>query len=380
MSRSTDGRLRVLLTNVWMDRRGGTEAVIRDIALGLLRRGHKPTVYSPYLGDPAREIYSHGVAVTDDMANITEAPDVIHGQHYVQTAEALLHFPQTAAVQYCHAWQYAQEAPLRFPQIHRYLAVDETVRDRLVQMEGIAPDRVEVLFNAVDLGRMPPRPAPLPPRPQRALAFTKFKAQLPIIEEACRRRGVTLDVLGPGGDRLVPDPEQELVRYDLVFATARMALEALCAGCAVVVCDSRGFADLATPENFAELRRLNFGLRSLTRPLTLATVGDAIDRYDARQVEALAERARREVGHAPMLDRLETIYRESIAAPRPAADEVRAATLRFLRQALPRGRSDRRWPWMAERDVLTARIQQLENELAAARTETLRVMTARGGT
>ena len=40
--------------------------------------------------------------------------------------------------------------------------------------------------------------------------------------------------------RLTADPEHELVRYDLVFATARMALEAICAGCAVIVCDSRG--------------------------------------------------------------------------------------------------------------------------------------------
>jgi len=115
--------LTVLLTNVWLDQRGGTEAVIRDIALGLLRRGHRPIVYSPHLGEPAEEIRRRGVAVVADLAQVGEAPDVIHGQHFIQTAEAILHFPRTPAIQMCHAWLYWQEAPARFPQIHRYVAV-----------------------------------------------------------------------------------------------------------------------------------------------------------------------------------------------------------------------------------------------------------------
>jgi len=372
MSGRASGGLRVLLTNIWMDRPGGTESVIRDVALGLLRRGHRPTVYTPHIGPPARAILAHGVAVTDDLATITEPPDVIHGQHFIQTAEALIHFPTTPAIQLCHAWQYWQEAPARFPQVHRYLAVDETVRDRLVQMEGIGPERVEVLYNTVDLGRIPQR-RPLPAAPRRALAFTKFKAQLPLIEEACRRRGLALDVLGAGGDRLVLEPEQELVRYDIVFGTARMALEAMCAGCAVVVCDSRGLADLVTSSNFADLRRLNFGLRSLVRPVEIDALCDAIDRYDAQDAMQVALTARREASLGPMLDRLEAVYAAAMAAPPANEAQTRSATLAFLRAALPRMRSEGRWPWMQERDLLAARVEQLELELADARSELLRL-------
>lgn len=74
-----------------------------------------------------------------------------------------------------------------------------------------------------------------------------------------------------------------------------------------------------------------------------------------------------------MLDRLETIYREAIAAPRPDPEAVRTATLGFLRTALPRTRADGRWPWMQERDAMAARIEQLERELAEARAEALRL-------
>lgn len=357
---------RVLLTNVWLDGRGGTETVIRDVAQGLLRRGHRPIVYSPHLGEIASEIRATGVAVIPDLAQLGEPPEVIHGQHLVQTAEAILHFPGVPAIQMCHAWQYWMEAPARFPEIHRYVAVDQAVRDRLVHSEQIDPARVEILLNGVDLSRIPSRDH-LPAKPRRALAFTKFSAQLPLIEAACRRHGVELDVLGAGGDRLTADPERELVRYDLVFATARMALEAICAGCAVIVCDSRGLAGLATLENLAQFRLLNFGLRTLVHPVTTQRLSDEIARYSAAGAEALALRVRQAANFEHVLDRLEALYDEAMAAPRADPQAHHAAMLRFVKETAPRERSHARHTWLAERSELIARIDQLEDELAKAR-------------
>ena len=360
-------RLTVLITNAWLDRRGGTETVVRDVALGLLRRGHRPVVYSPHLGEPAQELYARGVAVVYDLASLGEPPDVIHGQHLIQTAEAILHFPQTPAIQMCHSWTYWHERPAKLAQIRRYVAVDETVRDRLVHAEGVDPARVEVIYNAVDLERVPDRPAPLPPKPKRALAFTKTQAQLPLIREACRAHGIALDVLGAGGGRETSAPERELVGYDLVFATARMALEALCAGCAVIVCDSRGMAELVTCASLPRLRPLNFGLRALVHPVTTARLSEEIAKYDAADAERAATRVRLMAPIDPTLDRLLRVYGDAMAQPPPDPETSRLATLRFLTDHLPRVRSGGRWPWMAERDQLTARIDQLERELAAAR-------------
>jgi hypothetical protein len=367
VSEGASRSLNVLLTNVWLDRRGGTQTVIRDIALGLLRRGHRPVVYSPHLGEPANEIYRRGVPVISDLAQMAETPDVIHGQHLIQTAEAILRFPRTPAIQMCHAWVYWQERPALFPQIHRYIAVDQAVRDRLVQTEAIAPERVEVIYNAVDLARIPERPAPLPAAPRRALAFTKTRAHLPLIREACERHGIALEVLGSGGDRVSAAPEQELVNYDLVFATARMALEALCAGCAVIVCDSRGLAGMVSCANLPRLRPLNFGLRSLVHPVSVERLSDEISRYDSADAEQAAGRLRLMAPLEATLDCLIRLYGEAMARPPPDEAAHHAATLAFLRQHLPRLRTDSRWPWMAEREQLLSRIDQLERDLAAAR-------------
>lgn len=362
--------LKVLLTNVWLDRRGGTESVIRDIALGLLRRGHRPIVYSPHLGEPARELHNRGVTLIGSLSALADRPDIIHGQHFIQTAEAALHFPDVPVIQMCHAWQYWQERPAKLAQVRRYLAVDQAVNDRLVHAEGIDPGKVEILLNSVDLDRIPPRPAPLAARPATAMVFTKFQAHIPLIEEACRRRGIQLAALGQGAQQVVANPEQELVKYDLVFATARMALEAACGGSAVVVCDSRGLAGMLRSDNVAQMRPLNFGLRSLVHGVTVERLEAEITRYDAADAAQVAQTLRREASLEPMLDRLEGVYREVIDEARRAPldpAEVRRRQLEFFDDALPRQRSDGRWPWMTERDTLLHRIATLEQELAAAR-------------
>jgi len=362
--------LKILITNAWLDGRGGTESVVRDLAIGFLRRGHRPIVYSPHLGAAAQELHACGVAVISDLSQMGEAPDVIHGHHYVQTVEAILHFPEVPVVSMIHAWTFYQEKAPQFPQVYRYLAVDQAVRDRLVQIEGADPARVEVLHNAVDLTRIPSRPRPLAKRPLSALAFTKNKAQIPILQAACDQAGVKLELLGLGAGRVVAAPEEELVRHDLVFATARMALEALCAGCAVVVCDARGLAGMVTPETLPRLRELNFGLRSLTGRVTVEAIAAELARYNPADAELVTTQVRKAASLEGTLDRLETLYRKAItafAAEAPDAAQRRSAMLSFLNETLPRRRADSRWPWMAEREALLAEIRDLDEQLAHAR-------------
>src|SRR5690349_19033609 len=77
----TPRALRVLLTNHYLGEPGGTEVAVRDLALGLLRRGHRPVVYAPVLGRTARTLREATIPVVDDPARIAEAPDIIHGSH-----------------------------------------------------------------------------------------------------------------------------------------------------------------------------------------------------------------------------------------------------------------------------------------------------------
>lgn len=371
MSRS----LAILLTNIWLENRGGSEIVTRDLALGLLRRGHRPIVYSPTLGLVAQDIMTRGIPVIDDLRKIGESPDLIHGHHSIPCGEALIRFPQVPAIYMCHAFDFWVEAPIHFPQIAVYAAPDEACRDRLVHREGINPKHVVMLPNAVDLSRIPCRPAELPERPVRAAAFHKA-ATVAEVAQACAIAGLEYTTLGGLGAKSLADPEKELVQVDLVFATARAAIEAMCCGCAVVVCDHRGMAGLVTTQNFDQMRIRNFGLRTLGAPITVNALVDEIRRYDVADAVAVSRLARNLVDVEKHLDRVEGLYYEVLNGPRQpdiTPDAHERAVARFLHENLPRTPGDTRWPWLGVLQKFEVRRDLLETQLVNAAADRVQI-------
>jgi hypothetical protein len=185
---------------------------------------------------------------------------------------------------------------------------------------------------------------------------------MPEPRTACERLGLEYHTLGDSVGRTVAHPERELVDCDLVFASARSALEAMCCGCAVVACDIRGSAGLVTPENFGRLRAQNFGLRCLHEPVTVDHCLQEIARYDPDQAALVTRRARDEADLEKSLDRFETLYHEVLTGPRRpemAGDAHARAIAQFLHAYLPRRPRDSRWPWMAEKERLESEVEAL---------------------
>lgn len=328
----TSRPLRILLTNITLATRTGTELWIKEAALGLLRRGHSPMVYTPDPGVIAEEIRAATVPVVDDLSRLGVPPDVIHGHHHQPTMAALLQFPGVPALFVSHDWSSWNDEPPRFPRILRYVAVDATNRDRLVVENAIPEERVRLLLNWVDLERFQPR-GRLPERPRRALVFSnqaRGATFLPAVEEACRRAGLELGVVGQGNGRSVTRPEEVLGGYDLVFAKGRAALEALAVGTAVVLCDLHGLGPLVTRADLDALRVLNLGVRTLRDPVTPEGLLREIRRYDARDAAEVSRRVRETAGMEESLDGLLELYAEVIAegerlAPWDPESEARAA-------------------------------------------------------
>ena len=370
--------LRVLLTNHHLGEPGGTEVNVRDWALGLLRRGHRPVAYAPVLGRVAHALRERAIPVIDDLTRLAEAPDIIHGSHTPTIIESIVAFPRTPALQLCQSTGYPMSEPLFLPQVRRYVAVDENTRDHLVS-SGVAPARIEVIRNAVDLRRIPPRTQPLPGRPRSALIFTKNESHIPFVEEACRRAGIAVTALGRFTGRFVLDPEQELIEHDLVFATARSALEAIASGAATIVMDARGLAGMATRENAARFRVHNYGARVLQEPVTVESVAAAIACYDPAEAAALSAMLRPVVDLEPQLDAFEALYANVIAefASVPA-DELVAALGPVLHRWLPRFPGTD-WPWQFERADLLARIAELDAALARERSEAINLLNISDG-
>ncbi|MEW5931624.1 MAG: glycosyltransferase family 4 protein [Gemmatimonadota bacterium] len=357
MAEAAGRGLRVLVTNRTLATRTGTELYVRDLAFALAERGHTPVVYTPQPGDVAREIRARTIAVTDDLRTVAEPPDVIHGHHGLETLSALLAFPGVPAVALCHSWIGWADAPVPFPRVLRYVAVDDTCRDRLRFEHGIPDERIRVVLNSVDLSRFRPRP-PLPARPGRALVFSNAaapgQAQLPAIQEACAAAGIQVDVVGASAGRSTASPEEALHGYDLVFAKARAALEAMSVGAAVVLCDAVGAGPMVTTANFDRLRRVNFGMRALGQPVTPEFLAGEIARYDAADAAAVSRAVRESAGTDAMVDELCELYGEAVAehaaaGPDDLREEQRAAAA-YLQALSPR---------LLQRDLLAGALQGL---------------------
>jgi len=337
--------LRILITNNTLAHRCGSELYVRDIAVALLRLGHRPIAYSRTLGSVANDLRLATVPVVDDLSQIGEAPDVVHGHHNFETMTALLHFRATPVVFVCHGSLPWEEAPPPSPRIVRYVAVDEACRDRLCFQHGITPDRIDLILNFVDLERFRPRP-PLPKRPRRALIFSNHASDgttVPVIRAACEAESIDVDVAGSGCGRILDRPEDVLGAYDLIFARARAALEAMAVGAAVITCDFAGLGGMVTADRFDEWRRQNFGLRCLRRPLEADAIRSEIRAYDPSEAAAVSQRARSEAGLDAAIDRIVKVYAQAIeewrAAPvlDPAAESAAAAA--YLEQLEPRVKS-----------------------------------------
>jgi len=315
--------LKILLTAWALVDPSGIPLFTKDLALALKAAGEEVAVYTARPGDVAAAIAAAGVPVVTDLDRLPFRPDVIHGQDQPLLVDALRRLPGVPAVSVTHDATSIVDAPFHHPRIARHVAVDERCRKRIAAVAAIAPERIAVVLNAVDLKRFRPRP-PLPDRPARALIFSNYAAahsHMRPVMRACAAAGLAVDVVGMGVGRPAAAPEDVLGRYDLVFAKARCALEAMATGAAVILCDFSGLGPMVTSANVAALRRMNFGAGVLTGPLAADAIGGEIGKFDAADAARVSQYIRREADLGTVVRQWQSIYRAAVgdaANERPA--------------------------------------------------------------
>jgi hypothetical protein len=351
--------MKILITNTRLEEAGGTQLYAYDVALSLHRRGHQPVVYSPRLGRFAERFRQIAIPITDDLSSITTPPDVIHGQHHLETMTALMYFPATPCVFFCHGLLPWQEKPPHFPRIYCYVVMSDAVMNVLVNEHGVPPEKIRKILNFVALDRFHLRSQPLPQSPQNSLVFSNTASEanfLRAAQEACRLRGIEMDVIGARSGQPHSHPEEVLANYDLVFATGKSAIEGMAAGAAVILCDYEGLGPMVTTENLDRLRQVNFGLAALDRPHTVEHFSEQIARYDPQDAAAVTVAIRQSAGKETAVDRILAVYEETIALsheapPASPVEEARsvAAYLRDFSLSYP--------------DELVGQIRQLQSQL-----------------
>jgi glycosyl transferase family 4 len=295
----------------------GTVLYVRDLALELKRQGHAPAVFSSTYGAVVKELRNAGVTVTDRVDRL-EQPDIIHANHRAPFLMAARRWPKVPAIYVCHTHDPRLDAPPLNPGVRRYFGVSRACVRRVAD-GGVPEGRVGLLLNFVDTARFLPR-EPLPPRPRRALVFSNYAqtgTHLPAVLEACRQAGIDVDVVGEGVGRVVTSPERLLPEYDLVYAKAKAAMEAMAVGNAVVLCDFAGVGPMVTSAQFDELRPVNFGFEALSEPLRPEPLLREMSRYDPADAARVRDLIRSTASLTAAGEQLVRIYREVLAEPAP---------------------------------------------------------------
>lgn len=305
--------LRILITNIELRSRSGSTLYVYDLALELKRQGHFPAVYTLGKGAVARELENAGIPVADNLRRLAIQPEIIHGHHFPTTLSAVEYFPGVPAIYICHAHDVMVDRAHLHRRIRRYFGVSRVCLEALIK-DGVPPDQVQWLPNFVDLGRFRPRP-PLPDHPRRALVFSNYaKADnyLPAVIEVCRQADLQLDVVGAGVGNAVDHPEDLLGNYDIVFAKAKAAMEAMAVGTAVILCDTSGVGPMVTALEFNALRPMNFGFQALREAIKPETILRQIARYNAQDAAKVRDLIRADAGLDQAVQNLVGIYRTVI--------------------------------------------------------------------
>ncbi len=315
--------MRILLTNNTLDDRAGTELYLCEVAEALQAAGHEPVCFSLNLGKMAARLAERGIPVSDDLRALPGPPDVIHGQHFIETTLAAMTWRQVPVISFCHGPEAWQEAACQLPNVVRWIAVDASSRRRLVEDEGIDPARVTTLLNHFDERRFQPR-APLPAKPQKALIASNYLTpRHPAVlaaRAACEAKGIALHTAGRHLGGIVENMETLLPQFDIVFGKARILIEAAAVGCAVVQLEYFGAGLLGQMENYDTLRAHNFGYHTMGLPLDAAVIGHELDRYDAADAALFSQRIREEATLQKTMASLIPLYAEAMTHPSPDYD------------------------------------------------------------
>lgn len=348
--------LRILITTLELDTRRGVQNVSRDLAVGLRNAGHAPVVYARKSGPVADDLRAAGFQVETNVQAIEGSFDVIHGHHLVACSPALARYPETPAVFVCHDNASWFDAAPRLPNIRQYAAVSESLVDRVAFDAGLDRSSIALILNGVDTARFAPGAAP-PRKPARALAFAKNEDHIAIIREACARRKIAVDFVGAATGVNLEDPSKILPTYDLVFASALSALEAMSCLRPVIVCDGRGMAGMVDRKRYEAWRPQNFGLAILNAPLSIERMLAEIDRFDVAESQHVGERVRQEAGIAPWIARYVDFYHKAMETPPPSSQAWALQWAQHLERWTPR--AVEHWSWADDRQTLTNEIRRL---------------------
>lgn len=326
--------MKILITNHRLRSAGGSEWFVVEIADALKKLGHEVAVFTPVGGEMAERLQGLGVPVVALPRDCPFEPDIIHGQHHLETMAALAAWPRVPALYFIHGATPWEEHPPAHPRIGRYLATSPRFAWWIARECGVPESVVETVRNFFDPARFPiTRPCALANR--RALVFHNTMEPdgeaAAALEAGCAMAGYSLERAGVGFGKILAEPGRVLPEYDVVFAGGRSAIEAMACGCGVIPVTARQSADRIHPGNYAEMVERNFTAEINAPPVEAGEIAGQLRAFCADEILEVTRRIRSEATLGATTAHLVEIYRSVLSSPpTPEPAEEAAAVSSYL--------------------------------------------------
>jgi len=305
--------MKILITNNTLAALGGSEWVVIDLARALVSRGHQVAACSSQIGEAGTLLKGMSVPTILNPFESPFKPDIIHGQHHLDTMRALCAFPGVPAIYHCHGSLPWVERPPVHPRLLYYVGMCSVVSERIRLSLGLTDQEVMTIPNWVDLDRFRFVRTPRK-KPRTALlylrSFDRTGWHASQLCKAFESMGIKLDLWLPQGETCAP--EVVLPEYDIVLASGRSAIEAIASGCALLPISPNACLDLADLDNLDLLRGQNFSPRLTTGQFNSASIIQAVSAYDADRVAAVTTAVRSKCALHAAAGELEALYTRAI--------------------------------------------------------------------
>ncbi|WP_316635397.1 glycosyltransferase [uncultured Flavobacterium sp.] len=306
--------MNVLITNIAISEYTGTETYVKELAIELVNRGHLVEIFTLRMGNLSKELIEKGINVTSNLKKLKLIPDIIHAHHNITALKAISFFKFTPVVYFIHDRTFIFDHPYIHKNILRYVAVDYNCKERYCLENNFKEEDVEIVYNWVNTDRFRLKEN-INKQPKKALVFSNYLNDnniYPQIKEACKELGVEVEIIGYSSGNICLQPEKILNEYDLVFAKAKAAIEAMATGAAVIVCDFRGLGGMVTSSNMKHFRDFNFGMKLMTNIPTKNNLIVEINKYDFCDTIKVSEYIIKESNFLSVVSQLEEIYSDVI--------------------------------------------------------------------
>jgi hypothetical protein len=326
--------MKILMTNHRLQSAGGSEWFVVETAGALKSRGHEVAVFTAVGGEMAGRLQGAGIPVVVLPRDCPFVPDIIHGQHHLETMAALAAWPGVPALYFIHGATPWEEHPPAHPRIRRYLATSPRFAWWIARECGVPESMVESVRNFFDPARFPlARPQPLAGK--RALVFHNTMEPegeaVAALEAGCALAGYSLDRAGVSFGNILAEPGRVLPDYDVVFAGGRSAIEAMACGCGVIPVTARQSAERIHPGNYAEMVERNFTAEINAPPIEAGEIAGHLRAFQAEEIAEITRRIRVEATLDATTAHLLGTYKTILAAPTEENPEAEgAAVSRYL--------------------------------------------------